>query len=536
MGDSGSIPIIDVFAGPGGLGEGFSAFVRAGRSARFNIALSIEMEYWAHQTLLLRSFFHQFPVGEVPREYYCHLRGEIPRDELFRKFAKAAAAAEKQAWRAELGTVDPEEVDRRIRLALQSCDQWVLCGGPPCQAFSVVGRSRNGGISRKDHRVYLYRQYLRILSVHEPPVFIMENVKGLLSSHVGGNEIFQQMLDDLRHPGAVAETERKGGARYSLYSFTASEGAKTDPGYEPRDFVLKCEDFGVPQTRHRVVILGVREDVTRPVMPTLESHGRCISARAVLRGLPRLRSGLSRTEDGHEEWRTALNSILTADFMRSRRNGQGGQVRERMLETLGTTRGFRADRGAEFIPCRPDTDYRPDWFLDAAIGGVCNHASRFHMISDLHRYLFSASYARVHGRSPELGDFPAELHPDHKNLRAALKKGHFDDRFRVQMSGRPATTITSHIAKDGHYFIHYDETQCRSLTVREAARLQTFPDNYYFCGPRTHQYRQVGNAVPPLLANQIASLVARILNRTEGRASGTQAAALACRKAAAGRG
>jgi DNA (cytosine-5)-methyltransferase 1 len=533
MADSGSIPIIDVFAGPGGLGEGFSAFVPSGRSAGFNIALSIEMEYWAHQTLLLRSFFHQFTRSELPREYYCHLRGEITRDELFRKFPKAAGAAGKQAWRAELGDVDPAEVDRRIRLALRSCEQWVLCGGPPCQAFSVVGRSRNGGISRDDDRVYLYRQYLRILSVHEPPVFIMENVKGLLSSHVGDSGIFQQMLDDLRHPHAVAETGRKGGARYSLYSFTASENAKADSDCEPGDFVLKCEDFGIPQTRHRVVILGVREDVTRRVMPALETHGKFISARAVLRGLPRLRSGLSRTEDGHEEWQDALKSILTAGFMRSRRNGQEGQVRERMLETLGTIRCFRADRGAEFIPCRPIADYRPDWFLDDAIGGVCNHASRFHMVSDLHRYLFSASYARVHGKSPELGDFPPELHPDHKNLRAALRKGHFDDRFRVQMSRRPATTITSHIAKDGHYFIHYDETQCRSLTVREAARLQTFPDNYYFCGPRTHQYRQVGNAVPPLLASQIASLVARIL---DGRESREPSGAVECRKAASGRG
>jgi len=536
MAELASIPVIDVFAGPGGLGEGFSAYGSSGLSAGFKIALSVEMEYWAHQTLLLRSFFHQFPRDEVPREYYSHLRGEITRDELFQKFRKAAARAEKQAWRAELGVVDPKDVDRRIRLALQSSDEWVLCGGPPCQAFSVVGRSRNGGISRTDHRVYLYRQYLRILSVHEPPLFIMENVKGLLSSHVGGSEIFQQMLDDLHHPGAVAGTEKRDGARYSLYSLTECLGAKPSAGYEPRDFVLKCEDFGVPQTRHRVVILGVREDVARPVMPTLDSHGRSISARAVLRGLPCLRSGLSQTEDGHEEWRSALNSIRTADFMRSRRNGQDGQVRKRMLETLDTIRDFRAGRGAEFIPCSAVADYRPDWFLDAAIGGVCNHASRFHMISDLHRYLFSASFAKVYGRSPQLGDFPSELHPDHKNLREALQKGHFDDRFRVQMSRRPATTITSHIAKDGHYFIHYDETQCRSLTVREAARLQTFPDNYFFCGPRTHQYRQVGNAVPPLLAHQIASLVARILSGGESRTSRSAAADLKCGKAASGRG
>ena len=135
------------------------------------------------------------------------------------------------------------------------------------------------------------------------------------------------------------------------------------------------------------------------------------------------------------------------------------------------------------------------------------------MAKDLDRYLFCSVFAQVRGRPAKLEDFPSYLLPTHKNVTESkdLKTVEFSDRFRVQLYDYPSTTVTSHISKDGHYFIHPDFKQCRSLTVREAARLQTFPDDYFFEGNRTSQYQQVGNAVPPLLANQIAKVVALCL-------------------------
>src|SRR5258708_894591 len=143
---------------------------------------------------------------------------------------------------------------------------------------------------------------------------------------------------------------------------------------------------------------------------------------------------------------------------------------------------------------------------------ICNHETRGHITKDLHRYLFAAAFAKIKGRAPLLEDLPKALLPQHKNVQDALKETKFNDRFRVQLANKPSTTVVSHISKDGHYYIHYDPTQCRSLTVREAARLQTFADNYFFEGNRTQQYHQVGNAVPPLLAVKIAKIVLNLLN------------------------
>jgi DNA (cytosine-5)-methyltransferase 1 len=139
------------------------------------------------------------------------------------------------------------------------------------------------------------------------------------------------------------------------------------------------------------------------------------------------------------------------------------------------------------------------------------------MASDLSRYLFAAVYGELVKVSPKASDFPESLAPEHLNWNS----GKFADRFRVQLWEQPSTTITSHISKDGHYFIHPDPEQCRSLTVREAARLQTFPDNYYFKGNRTEQFIQVGNAVPPFLAKQIGDALFALLQLPPNESTGT---------------
>jgi len=230
------------------------------------------------------------------------------------------------------------------------------------------------------------------------------------------------------------------------------------------------------------------------------------SVEEMLRDLPRIRSGLSKEPDSFEVWRDVLAATKTYDL--------SSDLRRKIREVI-TMQGdsLPSERGHEFVEGEPCIQqHREDWFVDSRLHGFCNHRSRSHIRADIQRYLFAALFASHHGHSPNLLDFPAGLLPNHQNAQDAVAGVQFADRFRVQVRDRCSTTITSHISKDGHYYIHYDPSQCRSLTVREAARLQTFPDNYFFEGPRTAQYTQVGNAVPPLLARQIAESVGKLFD------------------------
>ena len=462
------IPIVDLFAGPGGLGEGFS---RVDDGKAFNIVVSIEKDPHAIETLRLRAFYRVWVRSKkkLPKAYFDLLSAKNGKEK-----AKAIDTlseldewkiAQEEALHLELGK-DNQEIYAHIKQRLAGTNKWVLIGGPPCQAYSLVGRSRmkNHDGNKKDHRHHLYKQYLAIIKKFKPSVFVMENVKGINTAKVLGKRILPKILKDLSVAG-----------KYKLYSLT-SENITTD---EEPSYLVKSEKYGIPQTRHRVIIIGVRNDIGGKIKP-LELSDE-VSVSEALSDLPMLsgldscmpRSSYSLRERGapvvcHNKLRTHLLSAILKQFIN---------------------------------PLSPDL-----------VNHVLNHEARSHMKEDLVRYKWWSDAAKKLGRSPTLNDkMPKGIAPLHKNITKAGAAS-FADRFKVQVADRPSGTITSHISKDGHYYIHYDPAQCRSFSVREAARIQTFPDDYFFMGNKTQQYHQVGNAVPPYLAYQIAKSIYILYN------------------------
>ena len=303
------IPVIDLFAGPGGLGEGFTSVIEEGERT-FDIKLSIEMDENAHRTLELRSFTRQFPIKQLPVEYYGLLQEEDLykrtqlREQLFEKYPKEAEIARNEAWKATLGVIPSKIVDDRIQEQLNGERNWVLIGGPPCQAYSLVGRARRQEtteLNYEDNRVYLYKEYLRIIAVHQPAVFVMENVKGLLSAKLGDEKIFDWIKRDLNNPNIVFPESTS--AKYRIFSLvTQSEefDQHGNPIYnKDTDFLIEAEKYGIPQKRHRVILLGIREDLDL-IPKTLQKAKRPITLFEVIGDLPKIRSGISKTVIGHE--------------------------------------------------------------------------------------------------------------------------------------------------------------------------------------------------------------------------------------------
>jgi len=551
-------PVIDIFAGAGGLSEGFGGYSTPELS--FDIRLSIEKEAYACDTLRMRSLFRKSKDSRVPELYYDAIKGDRYALERIRMTTVWNAAADHvRNW--TLGRIDPRIVHATIREKIGGRRDWVLLGGPPCQTYSIIGRLRRTGLGSQfsdeklreehrrqleevfatDHRHTLYRQYLEIVAIHQPAIFVMENVKGILSARlpIGRGRrgellyepVIERIMADLRDPRRALQRDKSispqrgfaaGGMKYRLMSFVNPAGPSGECE-NPAEFVIECEKYSIPQTRHRVIILGVREDLDTTELEILRERKNQLPAKTLLKGLPRIRSSLSAASetrreygrDSQESWQCAMKDALP----KSAYSRLDNKTKRKIVQILDR-KSTALSSGGPFVEGPTDPKDAPPvlrkFIRDIRLGGAIQHESRSHMASDLGRYLYSAALASTTGLSPRIEEWPQELLPAHRNVRVTRKRSKtvvdgFRDRFRVQVWDKPASTIMSHNSKDGHYIIHPDPAQCRSLTVRETARLQTFPDNYYFSGSRTEQYLQVGNAVPPFLALQLARVVAKLL-------------------------
>lgn len=529
-----TIKVIDLFAGPGGLGEGFSAFQTESGCYPFKIAASVEKEESAHKTLTLRAFYRQFRDRRVPDEYYEYLSsgGRISAEAFFgEKFPEEWTKAKNETLNGPkaLGTEDHGAIFSAIESALEGHEgAKIVIGGPPCQAYSLVGRSRNKGIktysAEEDERHFLYQEYLKVLDLVQPDIFVMENVKGILTAKVNGESIFEKIREDLLCPARTLNSGQEE-IEYELLPFAHPLEQRGLYGhYQNNDFVIRSEEFGIPQARHRVILLGVRKKLIKTDLEgeLLEDwrNSSEVTSGQILADLPKLRSGVTKLKsNSFSKWKENLyDGLEKVCISLSKALHQNPDLAEKAQNRAIRACSFFVQdpgQGGKFVRHKPGNqcqmpDHLRRWYFDEDMPGIINHNTRNHMAEDLHRYLFASCFASVkNGLSPRSAQYPTILAPKHKNW----KSGSFSDRFKVQAKNRVASTVTSHISKDGHYFIHYDPSQCRSLTVREAARIQTFPDNYFFEGTRTQQYVQVGNAVPPLLANYIAKVVYGMLHR-----------------------
>jgi len=415
-----TLKFIDLFAGAGGLSEGF---IRAG----FNPVAHVEVDKAACNTLKTRIAYNFLKSKSQSDIYYSYLKGEIKRTELYQHIP---AKLLDSVINLPIGPEFNETIFSLISKQLNGEEVDLIIGGPPCQAYSLVGRARSADGMKSDPRNHLYIQYASYLEKYNPKLFVFENVNGLKSAK----------------EGIYLENMRK------LF---------LEKGYKMKIYTLAANNFGVLQNRIRVILLGWRED-TNPDLPDLETIR------------------------------------IQSDFM----------VDSIFNDLPIISAGQGVDR---FVNYRAETnEYLDQKSIRNGIDILTQHIARPHSEQDKNIYRIAVNKWNNKQQRLDYNDLP-------DNLKTHNNRHSFIDRFKVVAQDlNYSHTVVAHIAKDGHYYIHPDIEQNRSISVREAARLQSFPDNYYFEGAkegqnRTAAFKQIGNAVPPLIALILANSIKDLL-------------------------
>lgn len=394
------LTFIDLFAGCGGLSEGFY-------KAGFRALTHVEYDHFACESLKTRMKFYGYPKDKI-------------------------SVLEKD--------ITDEDIIEKIESEISDSQVDILIGGPPCQSFSSLGRAKDQNGMKNDPRNYLFESYESILNHFRPKIFVFENVTGLLTSRLGKEKTVNVILKKL-------------GKEYKLLK-------------DPNQMVLNSCDYGVPQVRKRVILVGVRKDLEIEPKEIYDSIAKThynpesteedklnkkkyVTVKEAISDLPTLKPGEGKKEVKHsvQSWNDFLMTI-------------------------------RSEENTVLL----------------------DHVARSHNEKDRKRYLAMSknkwTFKEMLEKKPSLNH---------------LKQRVFDNSYVVQFWDKPARTIIAHLYKDGNQFIHPDHKQERTITPREAARLQSFPDDFVFEGSRTQQYKQIGNAVPPLMAQAIAKSIKKVL-------------------------
>lgn len=403
------IKVLDLFAGAGGFSEGFF-------DLGCEVVGHIEMDPQACDTIRTRILYHALKKNNKLGEYKDYLLGKITRDSLISKYD----------LQNEVDSVMCEKITKenckslitKVKTRLKGENLDIIIGGPPCQAYSYIGRARDKNRMQTDERNYLYEHYVKFLRALKPKIFVFENVPGLLTAGDG------KYLKDM-------------------------QALMKKAGYQTDYKILDASAYGVPQSRRRVILIGWSKESKIKAYPEPKPVERAYTVGTFLNKLPKIQAG---------------EALKPFEYSGS----------EPILKQLGIT--------------------------NPEVNVLEGHVARPHTVQDKRIYRIAVK-EKNKGNNIHYASLPAKLKTHNNEIS-------FPDRFKVVNSKSNACqTVVAHIAKDGHHYIHPDIIQNRSLTVREAARLQTFPDDFKFEGSRSAQYKQIGNAVPPMLSRIIARLL-----------------------------